>query len=91
MSRVASNELYKILSQISDQNFDPELFFKEFFTKLVTLFINEKIGKFTKTDICELCPTISINSVEKQLTILSNSGEIVKCGSGKNTYYIKKL
>ena len=52
--------------------------------------INEKIGKFSKSDICELCPTISINSVEKQLTILFNSGEIVKCGSGKNTYYIKK-
>lgn len=51
----------------------------------------KKIGKFTKSDICELCQTISINSVEKQLTALSNTGEIVKCGSGKNTYYIKKL
>ena len=58
---------------------------------LVKRAINEKIGKFTKSDICELCPTISINSVEKQLTILSNSGEIIKCGSGKNTYYIKKM
>ena len=59
--------------------------------ELVKKAINEKIGKFTKSDICELCPTISINSVEKQLTVLSNTGKIVKCGSGKNTYYIKKL
>ena len=59
--------------------------------ELVNKAINEKIGKFTKSDICELCPTISINSVEKQLTALSNTGKIVKCGSGKNTYYIKKL
>ena len=59
--------------------------------QLVKRAINEKIGKFTKSDICEMCPTISINSVEKQLTVLSNSGEIIKLGSGKNTYYIKKL
>ena len=59
--------------------------------ELVKKAINERIGKFTKSDICELCPTISINSVEKQLTALSNTGKIVKCGSGKNTYYIKKL
>jgi len=58
--------------------------------ELVKRTIDEKIGKFTKSDICELCPTISINSVEKQLTALSNSGVIVKCGSGKNIYYIKK-
>jgi len=58
--------------------------------ELVKRTIDERIGKFTKSDICELCPTISINSVEKQLTALSNSGVIVKCGSGKNTYYIKK-
>lgn len=48
--------------------------------ELVKKAINEKIGKFTKSDICELCPTISINSVEKQLTALSNTGKIVKCG-----------
>ena len=59
--------------------------------ELVKRAINEKIGKFTKSNICEMCPTISINSVEKQLTALSNSGEIIKFGSGKNTYYIKKL
>jgi len=57
--------------------------------QLVKKAIDSKIAKFTKKEICELCPTISINSVEKQLTELCSTGEIRKCGSGKNTYYIK--
>lgn len=58
--------------------------------QLVEKAVKDKIGKFTKADISELCPTISINSVEKQLTRLLNIKKIEKLGTGKNTYYIKK-
>ena len=57
--------------------------------ELVIKAINKKIGKFTKSSICELCPTISINSVEKQLQDLCGKGVIVKLGNGKNTFYTK--
>lgn len=57
--------------------------------ELVIRAINKKIGRFTKSSICELCPTISINSVEKQLQNLCEKGVIEKYGIGKNTYYKK--
>ena len=57
--------------------------------ELVIRAIDKKVGKFTKSDICELCSTISVNSVEKQLTNLCNSGVLIKHGAGKNTYYTK--
>lgn len=59
--------------------------------ELVNRAINKKIGKFTKSSICELCPTISVNSVEKQLQDLCDKGVIVKLGNGKNTYYKKTI
>ena len=47
-----------------------------------------KIGRFTKQDIRELCPSLSINSIEGCLRKLISDGYIKKEGSGKNTYYI---
>ena len=47
-----------------------------------------KIGRFTKQDIRELCPSLSISSIEGSLRKLVNEGYIKKEGSGKNTYYI---
>ena len=48
-----------------------------------------KIGRFTKQDIRELCPSLSISSVEGALRKLVDSGEIKREGSGKNTYYYR--
>ncbi len=47
------------------------------------------IGKFTKQDIMELCPTLSISSVEGALRKLVEEKEIKREGSGKLIYYIR--
>ena len=48
-----------------------------------------KIGRFTKQDIRELCPSLSISSIEGALRKLVASGEIKREGSGKNTCYFR--
>lgn len=48
-----------------------------------------KIGKFTKQDIMELCPTLSISSVEGALRKLVKEGDIGRGGTGKSTYYVR--
>ena len=48
-----------------------------------------KIGRFTKQDIRELCPSLSISSIEGALRKLVASGELKREGSGKNTCYFK--
>lgn len=50
----------------------------------------KKVGKVTKSDIAELCPGISISAVEKGIAQLVKSGEVLKMGNGKKTFYIKK-
>ena len=47
----------------------------------------QKIGRFNKQDIRELCPTISDSSIEGALRRLAASGELQKEGRGKNTCY----
>ena len=46
------------------------------------------IGKFTKQDIRELCPALSVSSVEGALRKLVKAGELKREGSGKGTYYV---
>ena len=46
-----------------------------------------KIGKFTKRDIIELCPSLSLSSVEGSLRKLVQAGEIKSEGVGKGTFY----
>ena len=48
-----------------------------------------KIGRFTKQDIRELCPYLSISSVEGALRKLVASGELKREGSGKNICYYR--
>ena len=48
-----------------------------------------KIGRFTKQDIRELCPSLSLSSVEGALRKLMLSGELKREGKGKNTYYYR--
>ena len=48
-----------------------------------------KIGRFTKQDIRELCPSLSISSIEGALRKLVAGGELKKEGSGKNTCYYR--
>lgn len=48
-----------------------------------------KIGKFTKQDIRELCPSLSISSIEGALRKLVDEGEIKRVGNGKNIHYFR--
>ena len=48
-----------------------------------------KIGSFTKQDIRELCPSLSLSSVEGALRKLVENGELRREGNGKNTFYCR--
>ncbi len=48
-----------------------------------------KIGRFTKQDIRELCPSLSISSIEAALRKLLASGELERGGRGRSTYYVR--
>lgn len=48
-----------------------------------------KIGRFTKQDIHELCPSLSISSIEGGLRKLVSAGELKREGSGKNICYYR--
>ena len=48
-----------------------------------------KIGRFNKQDIRELCPTLSDSSIEGALRKLVAAGELKKEGKGKNTCYFR--
>ena len=48
-----------------------------------------KIGRFNKQDIRELCPALSLSSVEGALRKMVASGELKREGKGKSTYYFR--
>ncbi len=48
-----------------------------------------KIGRFTKQDIRELCPSLSISSIEGALRKMVNSDELKREGVGKSTHYFR--
>lgn len=51
--------------------------------------VQSQIGKITKTQICELCPSLSASSVEVVLKKLVANGELIKQGAGRSTFYIR--
>lgn len=48
-----------------------------------------KIGRFTKQDIRDLCPSLSLSSVEGALRKLVSNGDLKREGAGKSTYYVR--
>ena len=59
--------------------------------ELVQGAVQKKIGKLTKSEIMELCPTISKSSVENSLRTLVERGEISMYGKGKGVFYAKNM
>ena len=57
---------------------------------IVKASVDTKIGKFTKREIVNICPSISEKSVEAALKKLLDEGYIVKHGSGKGVFYSKE-
>ena len=50
-----------------------------------------KLGKVTKSDVAELCPNLSISTIEKVIAKMVKEERLEKMGSGKTTYYVIKL
>lgn len=57
--------------------------------EMVRRAVYNKIGKFTKSEVMELCPTLSKASVENSIKQLVEGGLPVKHGSGRNTFYTR--
>jgi len=51
--------------------------------------VESKIGKFTKSDMLEFCPTLGKNSVESALKQLVDEGVLIKHGKGRATFYTR--
>ena len=58
-------------------------------TETVRRASKNKIGRFNKQDIRELCPSISYSSIEGALRKLVATGELKKEGKGKSTCYYR--
>ena len=48
-----------------------------------------KMGKLSKSDITELCPSIGVKSVELAIKQLVEEGVLLKMGSGRATFYVR--
>lgn len=55
----------------------------------VRLATQQKIGRFSKQDIRELCPSLSLSSLEGALRKMVAGGELRREGNGKNTCYYR--
>ena len=49
----------------------------------------KRIGRFNKQDIRELCPSLSVSSIEGSLRKLVAEGELRREGTGKSTFYVR--
>ena len=49
-----------------------------------------RLGKFTKNNIQEDCPSISKASIESALKKLCEQGKLERKGNGKATFYVRK-
>ena len=56
---------------------------------IVKACVIEKIGKFSKQEILELCPSLGSSSVESALKKLVDEGYLVRIGSGRKTLYVR--
>ena len=51
--------------------------------------IENKLVKFTKKDILDLCSSLSASTVERHLKKLTHEGYISKRGAGRSTFYAR--
>lgn len=47
-----------------------------------------KLGRFTKQDIRELCPSLAVSTIETALRKMVDAGELRREGTGKSTRYV---
>ena len=58
--------------------------------EMVERIAKKQIGKFTKSDIQEYCPTLARQTIEKALKQLCDEGKIEKHGQASKTFYTRK-
>ncbi|HGI3718845.1 TPA: Fic family protein [Streptococcus agalactiae] len=58
--------------------------------ELVRNAVDSKLGKFTKSDMMELVPSVGKATIENMLKRLMDEGYITRHGKGKATFYVKK-
>lgn len=59
--------------------------------EMVERVAQKRLGKFTKSDMQEECPTLARATIEKALKQLCEAGKIEKHGAGKATFYVSKM
>lgn len=57
---------------------------------IVLAYMNNKVGKFTGAEVIASCPSLGRSAVLGALKKLTNEGIVVKCGSGRATFYVRK-
>ena len=57
---------------------------------MVKGYVMNKLGKFTGADVIAACPGAGRSAILAALKRLTEEGMIVKCGSGRSTYYVRK-
>lgn len=77
------------IEALSKPSEDGNLLVKSSVLDIVKASIKTRIGKFTKTELMNICPTLSRSSVEASLRELIASGEIKRFGTGRATYYLR--
>ena len=58
--------------------------------KMVERVVKERLGKFTKSDTQEHCPTLARQTIEKALKQLCDENKIEKHGQSNKTFYVRK-
>ena len=56
---------------------------------IVRAAVDSKLGKFTKKEIADICPSISKKSVEAAIKKLADEKYIKRYGTGRSTFYAK--
>ena len=57
--------------------------------EIVRRAVESKLGKFTKSEVLELCPTLGKTSVESSLKKLVDRGVLTQHGKGRATFYTR--
>jgi len=57
---------------------------------MVRIYVEKKIGKFTGAEVITACPKAGRSAILNALKKLTEEKVIVKCGSGRGTYYVRR-
>ena len=56
---------------------------------IVKAYMMSKIGKMTGAEVTAACPSVGRSAALGAIKKLTDEGLILKCGSGRSTYYVR--